>query len=150
MQSFDQWNRRQRQRATPWLVLMGALLMASPASARCLPWEPDAVTLTGQLEMRELPGPPGYRNIAQGDFAEQVYFIRLDEAVCVNEDLESSLPRKRQYGIEEIQLSLPKNTRSSLAPLVGKRIRLTGTIFSGASAYYRTPIAIRVQSFRGS
>ena len=131
------------------LLLIGLLSLPAAATARCLPWEPDPVTLVGVLEMRELPGPPAYRNIAKGDFAEPVYFVHLDEAVCVNEDLESSLPRKRHHGMTEIQLSIPKERRSTLTPLVGKRIRLSGTLFSGATAYYRTPVAIRVTSFRG-
>lgn len=140
---------------SPKQVLMGSflatvlLILPGMASARCLPWEPDPVTLVGVLEMRELPGPPSYRNIAKGDFAEPVYFVRLDKAVCVNEDLESSLPRKSHHGMTEIQLSIPKERRSSLTPLVGKTIRLSGTLFSGSTAYYRTPVAIRVTSFRG-
>ncbi|MAJ62020.1 MAG: hypothetical protein CBC48_20080 [bacterium TMED88] len=130
-------------------LILALLWLPASASARCLPWEPDPVTLVGELEMRELPGPPSYRNIAKGDFAEPVYFVRLEEAVCVSEDLESSLPRKSHHGMTEIQLSIPKERRSSLTPLVGKRIRLSGTLFSGSTGYYRTPVAIRVTSFRG-
>ena len=130
-------------------LVIALLILPEMAIARCLPWEPDPVTLVGVLEVRDLPGPPSYRNIAKGDFAEPVYFVRLDEAVCVNEDLESSLPRKSHHGMTEIQLSIPKERRSSLTPLVGKRIRLSGTLFSGSTAYYRTPVAIRVTSFRG-
>ncbi len=131
--------------------MLAALCTVAPAAAwaRCLPWEPDPVTLVGVLEARELPGPPGYRSIARGDSLVTIYFVELDEPVCVKEDLESSLPRKSHHGVTTVQLSIAETARGSIAALVGRRVRLTGTIFSGTTGHYRTPIALHVTSFRG-
>lgn len=127
-------------------VVAAALLSAGTAAARCLPWAPDTVTLVGELEMRSLPGPPGYRHIARGDNPQDVYFIKLEKPICVNEDLESSLPRESHSGIMKVQLSTSSVTLNSL---VGRRVSVSGTLFSGNSRHYRTPVALDVTAIRG-
>lgn len=131
-------------------VLAVALLAPGVATAvRCLPWDPDPVTLVGKLVVRSLPGPPGYRSIARGDNPEDIYFVELETPICVNEDLASSLPRDAHHDVREVQLSVSSTMGATLAALVGDRVRISGTLFSGNSGHYRTPVVLTVTSFRG-
>ena len=124
------------------LSIVSLFLFSATAGARCLAYEPRSVTLTGEIEMRKLPGPPNYRSVARGDRPENVYFVKLEEAICVSGDPTSRLNSKSHAGVEEVQLILSA-VKGSAA--VGKKMRLSGTLSGAQSAHHRTPVLLTVK-----
>jgi len=127
------------------LVLLASpivLLAAAPCLARCLGYEPNRITLTGQIVHKRLPGPPNYRSVAHGDRPESVYFVALDQPVCVSADPTSSRNTRSYAGITEIQLLISPVEGSTA---VGKRMRISGTLSSAQSGYHRTPVLLTVK-----
>jgi len=127
------------------LVALFPVLVASSASGRCLSYEPRPVTLTGEIEMRKLPGPPNYRSVARGDRPENVYFVRLENPVCVSADPTSRINSKSHAGIEEVQLIVSAVEGSSA---VGRQMRLSGTLSSAKTAHHRTPVLLTVKEMK--
>jgi hypothetical protein len=125
------------------VLVLGAL--ASPASARCLAHEPSVVTLAGVLESRRVPGPPGYRNIARGDYPETILVLKLDDPVCVSADPSSSRNAKSHSSITEVQLAYPLEKAGLL---VGKHVRATGSLVDAQSGADRTPVVLKVVGVR--
>lgn len=126
----------------PILMLM---LLASPATARCLHYEPSPVTLTGEVRSRTVPGPPNYSNIARGDIPEKIYLLELSEPVCVSGDPTSNLNNKSQADLTEIQLSIPAE---KVRGLVGRRVQVSGTLFGAHTGHHRTPVVLRVSKLK--
>ena len=129
--------------ATPLLLL--GLLLPAVANARCLSQDPASVTLEGTLTKRTLPGPPNYASVGRGDRPEIVYFVELDEAVCVSGNPASRRNAKSHAGVEEIQLSNPPSRARSA---VGKRVRISGKLSTGQGGADRTPVVVTVQELR--
>lgn len=129
------------------LSIVSLVVLSASADARCLAYEPKSVTLTGEIEMRKLPGPPNYRSVARGDRPETVYFLKLAEVVCVSGDPTRRLNSKSHAGIGEIQLILSA-VKGSAA--VGKEMRVTGTLSGAQSAHHRTPVLLTVKAMRPS
>ncbi len=97
--------------------------------------------------MRKLPGPPNYRSVARGDRPETVYFVKLDEAVCISGDPTSRRNSKSHVGIEEVQLIISA-VKASAA--VGKKMRVTGTLSGAQSGHHRTPVLLTVKGMRAA
>jgi hypothetical protein len=136
-----------RTRSLSLLIVPLLVFAASNAGARCLSYEPKRVTLTGEIEMRKLPGPPNYRSVARGDRPENVYFVKLEQAVCVSGDPSSRLNSRSHAGIEEIQL-IVSAVKGSAA--VGKRMRISGSLSGAQSAHHRTPVLLIVKEMAPS
>jgi hypothetical protein len=139
-----------RSRPSSLLVLRAlfaliALFAASEAAARCLAYEPSRVALTGELEMRKLPGPPNYRSVARGDRPENVYFVKLDAPVCVSGDPTSRLNSRSLAGVAEVQLIVSAVKGSSA---VGKHMKIYGTLSGAQSGAHRTPVLLTVKEMR--
>src|SRR2546422_5631159 len=65
------------------LVAAGAQPVARQGFAdSCYHYRPAAVSLTGRLIQRTLPGPPNYQSIARGDRPQVVDLLILDAPIC--------------------------------------------------------------------
>jgi len=129
-------------------LLAVPLLLAAfsgDAAARCLAYEPARVTLTGEIEMRKLPGPPNYRSVARGDRPENVYFVKLEAPICVSGDPTSRLNSRSHAGLEEVQLIVSAVEGSAAA---GRRVRISGTLSGGQGGAHRTPVLLTVKELR--
>ncbi len=128
---------------------LAIFLALSPlgASARCLAYEPAVVTLVGELSSKTFPGPPNYVSVARGDYPEVVEVIRLDAAICVLGDPSSSLNSKSHSGLTQVQLVVP---RDRVRSLIGKRVRVSGTLFGAHNGHHRTPVILEVSSIRAA
>ncbi|MEM7411199.1 MAG: DUF4431 domain-containing protein [Myxococcota bacterium] len=126
-------------------LLLASFLVADAAHARCLSQDPSTVQLVGTVTKRTLPGPPNYTSVGRGDRPEIVYFLDLDEAVCVSGSPGSRRNAKSHAGVEQIQLS---NQASRAKTLVGKRVRVSGTLSTAQTDHDRTPVVLRVQELR--
>lgn len=126
-------------------MALGAFLAAAPARAQCLRYEPHPATLVGTVVARRLPGPPGYRDVARGDYPETVYFLELDEPVCVTGDRSSRTNRKSHADVGEVQISADG---PDLRRYRGKKVRATGGLFGAHMPYHRTPVVFDVKTVR--
>jgi hypothetical protein len=125
--------------------LLGLGLGVADSAARCLTYEPARVTLVGVLTSRTLPGPPNYRSIAQGDYPETVFFLELNEPICVSGDPSSRRNRSSHSRVTEVQLLIP-----DVPPrrFVDKQVRASGSLFGAHMSYHRTPVLLTVVELR--
>jgi len=132
-----------RRLAAVLALLFG--LGAADAAGRCYTYEPKQVTLVGTLVARTLPGPPNYVSVARGDLPESVLFLRLEEPICVSADPLSLRNSKGHAGITELQLvSIQREARK----LLGKRVRITGSLSEAQGGQHRTPVLLAVRGLR--
>lgn len=127
------------------LVGLVMLLAFTPtlAAARCLQYEPTVLLLKGTFIKKSLPGPPGYTSIARGDLPEDVLFLQLDEPICVKGNPESTFNARTHTGITEVQLVVPVG---QFLDLLGKRVRVYGSLFASSMRTHRTKVAMTVES----
>lgn len=129
----------------PSIIALATLLVlalgAAGAAARCLSYEPAKVTLVGTLTSRTVPGPPGYRSIAHGDYPETIYVLKLDEPICVSGDPTSRRNSKSHSHITEVQLVTPDVDPKRF---LRKKVRASGSLFSAQMGHHRTPVVLAV------
>ena len=131
-----------------WTAVLVALgLVAADANARCLTYEPAQVILSGELEMRNVAGPPNYRSLARGDLPETIYVLVLEKPICVSGNPSSMQNRKGYASVAEVQLVVKA---SRARPLAGKRVRATGGLSAGQGNHHRTPVVLTVKGLRGT
>lgn len=125
-----------------FLAAAGVLLAASGASAQnaCLPYEPETVTLEGQIfEYREY-GPPGYGETPDKD--RQTFYMGFTPTypICTR-DGQSRLKRaERQVAV--LQASFDEGI--SPHPLLGKKVVVTGKLHHRRAGRQYTPVLIHV------
>jgi hypothetical protein len=115
--------------------------------ARCLSYEPAQVTLVGILTSRTVPGPPNYRSIAQGDYPETVFVLKLNEAICVSGDPASRSNRKGHSNVTEVQI-LTRDV--DFKRFLGKQVRASGSFSSAHMSHHRTPVVLSVVKIRAA
>ena len=127
--------------------LLALGLGVGDSAARCLSYEPAQVTLVGILTSRTLPGPPNYRSIAQGDYPETVFVLKLDEPICVSGDPSRRLNRKSHSRVTEVQLLI-----RDIDPrrFLGKQVRASGSFFGAHMGQHRTPVVLSVVKLRAA
>ena len=124
---------------------LGLGLGVADSASRCLSYEPVEVTLVGILTSRSLPGPPNYHSITHGDYPQTVFFLRLNDPICVSGDPSSRLNRKTHSRVTEVQLF----TRDlDLKRFLNKQVRASGSFFGAHMAYHRTPVVLAVVKLR--
>jgi hypothetical protein len=126
---------------------LGLGLGVGDAAARCLSYEPAQVTLVGILTSRTLPGPPNYQSIAQGDYPETVFVLKLNEPICVSGDPSSRLNRKSHSRVTEVQL-LTRDVDPRR--FLNKQVRASGSFFSAHTGHHRTPVVLTVAKLRAA
>ena len=129
-------------RVVPLLVIAVASTVASESFARCLSYAPTRVTLRGELQARTMPGPPNYKSIARGDRPETIYFVSLDDEICVTGRRGGTLNKRSHAGLTEIQLVMPPEYARHLSR---RRVRATGLLLGAQTAAQRTPVVMSVK-----
>ncbi len=136
-----------------FLILALCILAAYclPASAqKCLEYDPAVVSLTGVLRSQVFPGPPNYESIKRGDRKETAIILTLAGKTCTTgnegDDLDVS-----EAGIREVQLVVMKNADWKIVRrLMGKRAKVTGTLFHAHTGHHRTKVLIDVTNIRAA
>ena len=106
--------------------------------AACLTYT-NRVYVTGTLTRQVFPGPPGYESIARGDTPEIYYVLKLDPAACVDQDpTDRELPAIKN--VTDIQLVLTHEQYVQLEKMLGRRIRVSGTLFPAETGHHHTPV----------
>lgn len=122
-----------------WLPIMLAYTTANSAqSPAVVYYEPSIIQLTGTLKECICPGPPEYENIEMGDTPEHVFVLTLDYPVHVRE-----LTPKKDFldepedNVTEIQVAA---SSSEARPILGKHVKISGTLFHAITAHHRTEV----------
>ena len=125
------------------ILLAGALgvFLPLPASAGgCLAYD-DPVTLEGILASGTFAGPPNYESVEAGDRPETVLLLRLKDPVCV--DAAADGMSDAVQGADAIQLALRDARQlADLKRLVGRPVRLSGSLFGAMSGHHHTPVLL--------
>jgi hypothetical protein len=118
------------------LALALALALATPARADCLSYEPNRVSIPGTLTRVVFPGPPNFEDVARGDKPETYFVLKLQQPACVN----GNGQEPARQDILTIQLVLTAPQFSQFRPLLGKRVRLSGSLFGAETGHHHTPV----------
>ena len=126
-----------------FVVLIATGARATPAvSDSCYHYRPAAVSLTGRLVQRRMPGPPHYDSFARGDRPEMVDFLILDAPICTIADYNDSPNSDAFQGQDTIQVRRAASTSQEVRRLTGRRVVVTGTLSEWALGPDRTPVVI--------
>jgi hypothetical protein len=127
-----------------FVILIATGGRATPAvSDSCYHYRPAAVSLTGRLVQRRMPGPPHYDSFARGDRPEIVDFLILDAPICTIADYKGDSPNSDAFqGQDTIQVRRTAATSREVSRLTGRRVVVTGTLAEWALGPDRTPVVI--------
>lgn len=112
------------------------------ADRGCLPYDPHGVTITGVLEERTYPGPPGYGETPEQDVREKGYYVVPDQPLCTLSDGEYNDARR---GVELVQMVFVNGRDAAARPFLGRRVAATGALFVAVWGHHHAPILLRVQ-----
>lgn len=115
-----------------------------PGTPRCLQFEPAVSSISGTLERKTYPGPPNYEDVKKGDRAETGWYVRLADPICVAGKPDDDLNIRDVAGVRLIQLVLVHDEYKTHAQLVGKKVKATGTLFTGHTGHHHTPVLLTV------
>ncbi|MBF8263933.1 MAG: hypothetical protein HW387_1598 [Parachlamydiales bacterium] len=122
-----------------WLPIILSYTATDSAQAPVVVhYEPSIVQLTGTLKECICPGPPEYENIEMGDAPERIFVLMLDHPVHVRE-----LAPKKDFldepedNVTEIQVAA---SSSEAQPILGKHVKISGTLFHAITAHHRTEV----------
>lgn len=122
-------------------VALTLCLVGFATYAACLPYEPALVTLSGKLERKTFPGRPNFESIANGDEPETGFYLVPSSPICAIGIPGSSNP-DTQTNVQLIQLILDQSGYTKLQPLIGKNIRLHGSLQSWVTGHHHTPLLL--------
>gem|GEM_PF-4979302 len=118
------------------LALFFLLAAATPATAACLHYDPQTVTLTGTLIITPFKSPSG-ETIHQP-------VLKLAEPLCVDGRPKAAYDSKSEKNVREIQMvyaDYPFGARWH-----DTRVTVTGKLFHGFAPLHHTPVLIMVKT----
>ena len=115
-------------------------LVSASANAECLTYN-ERVTVSGKLTRQTFPGRPNFESVARGDEPETYFVLRLDHAACVRanpaDDQSVFVP-----SIRDMQLMLNGAQFPQLRPLLGKHVRLSGSLEPAVTGHHHTAVML--------
>ena len=112
---------------------------SSTSLQECVKYEPEVVSLTGTISRTT------FLNVSKQK--EVVWILRLVKPICVNADEGSDFNVKRSR-VSDVQLVLDPEMFGKYRSLLGKRVKVTGTLFSEHTAHHFTPVLLDVTEIR--
>jgi len=101
--------------------------------------------LTGTLQVGTFFGPPNYGEQPESDSIERSFYVQLRTPLILPDD-RSAQDEDMGAGYF-VQLVFPSKKLDEARSLVGKDIRLRGTLFEAVNAHHRTPWVMDVADF---
>lgn len=112
-----------------------ALIWTSGAAAgECPSYAGREWGFTGHLVNRVFPGPPDYESVTSGDQPVVRWYLQLPWPACFAE----------YRHLVRFQLSLNAEEVERYRPLLGKQIRVKGTLEEGAPGRHDTALVVNV------
>jgi hypothetical protein len=130
-------------------VTLAALVSLAVASVEAAPrpchrFEPATSAIVGTLTRKTLPGPPNYQSIAAGDAPETYWFVTPAKPLCVRGTPGDRLNAADVTGVSSVQLILRRDEYTARAGLIGRRVRVTGTLSTAITGHHHTPVVLDV------
>lgn len=119
---------------------IAALVAVSPPDARCFPYEPDTVRVSGILARYLYYGPPGFGEDPTHDAKEVGFYLDLTAPVCTT----GSGDNEPRAGVRRVQLVLDSAGYARLRPLLLQRVTLRGTLFAAFTGHHHAPVLLQV------
>ena len=128
------------------LFLLLALL-ALPVS-RAAPPATQAVAIQGTLQVGEFLGAPGYGEDPTGDHAEVIYYLQLPAPLARELHASGGMAdfSPAAQGTSFVQLLVFDEEQSVARTLIGKKVRVAGTLVETDAPHRRSPALVQVKS----
>jgi hypothetical protein len=108
-------------------------------TAKCLSYEPEKVSLRGQLLRKTL--------VNASNQKETIWTIKLDAPVCINADAENEMNVK-QNRVTDVQLVLTTEMFKKYRAQLNKKIEASGTLFGGHTQHHFTDVLMIVEEIK--
>jgi uncharacterized protein DUF4431 len=119
------------------------------AQRQQLHYEPEKVTLTGRLVYRTFYGPPNYGENPKTDSRETQPILILDSMVDVIASASDPTDEAERL-VKRITLVIHDFKANPVRPLLGKRVRVEGTLFHANTGHHHTKVLLEVSSLRAA
>jgi len=127
------------------LSLSVALAAQVPTgSGPCLKYEPEIVVLTGTIKRHKFPGPPNFESVRNGDSLETYWLLQLPKPVCVETPTPNEPVNKAEANISVLQILI--SDYGKYRRLLGKRVKVTGTLFHQITGHHHTKVLINASN----
>ena len=117
-------------------IFLALTWSSSSTAGDCPPFAVQEWEFTGHLVNRVFPGPPDYKSVTSGDKPVTRWYLQLPVPACFAE---------YRY-LTQFQLALTPEEVERYRPLLGKQIRVTGTLEEGVPGLYTTSLVVKVAS----
>jgi len=128
-------------------LLFLILLLAAPMT-RAAPPASQPAAIQGTLQMGEFLGTPGFGDNPAGDHAEAVYYLQLPAPLATQLHASGGMAEFSAAAQAScfVQLLVFDEEQSVARTLIGKKVRIAGTLLETDAAHRRTPALIQVKS----
>ena len=112
------------------------------------PSEGPSIAVEGVLHVGEFIGPPNYGENPDSDRIERSYVLQLPAPLSTQVRNDNSLSGLTQESRTTyfIQLVVLKNEQPFAKKLIGKKVKVVGTLSERITGHHRTPVLVQVQS----
>jgi hypothetical protein len=124
------------------------LMLLAAAAAQAAPPAVQAVAVQGTLQVGEFLGTPGFGESPAGDRAETTYYLQLPAPLATQLHPVGGLAEfsAAAQGAYFVQLVVFDEEQSVARTLVGKKVRIAGSLVEGEANHRKTPALIQVKS----
>lgn len=129
------------------LLTLLLLVLAAPL-ARSAPPAAQAVAIQGTLQVGEFLGAPGFGDNPTGDHAEVIYYLQLPAPLATQLREAGGMAEfsAAAQGAHFVQLLVFDEEQSVARTLIGRKVRIAGTLVETDAAHRRTPALVQVKS----
>jgi len=129
-----------RRAAVLLVAVLASWTWNGPAQgAPCQRYEPEVVSLEGNLQLKVFPGPPHYQSVETGDQPEAIWLLQLAAPICI-EAVPDDAWNVARDAVQTIEIV----ARTSFAmSLNGKPVQLQGTLFRAHGGHRHAEIVLR-------
>ena len=108
----------------------------------------QAVAIQGTLQVGEFLGAPGYGEDPAGDHAETIYYLQLPAPLARELHASGGMAdfSAAAQASSFVQLLVFDEEQSIARTLIGKKVRVAGTLVETDAAHRRSPAIVQVKS----
>jgi len=123
-----------------FMIVLGLSGMALAQNPPCYKYKTQVVQLTGTMKRHRFAGPPNYESVKNGDALEIYWLLHLSTPICAEPSDPSEEFDDPHSGVSALQILIRDYKR--YRPLLGKQVKITGTLFSAITGHHHTPVLI--------
>lgn len=136
MRHGEPWQLQRANMRIAAAVSLALIWATSAAASECPAYSEREWEFTGHLVNRIYPGPPNYKSVTSGDMPVTRWYLQLPWPACFAEYRHLIL----------FQLALKPEEVDRYRRLLGKEIRVKGTLMEGVAGHHTTPLVVTVSS----